>query len=314
MKLSIFFLSFLIVNILQEENYFNILKNKFLELENSFDLAKNDIKTENYYNFFKELNKTELLSYENEILSNTTQNITIHYKYRLELDESISNISEILNKENLTMSDLLKTNNIANLNQNEINKLFYKKLDYIKKIPFDKNNLNEEKYYTTIKYLYKKYYNKNLKYNLKDNSIPDVCNGRIDLLWTYVNSSDPIWKDEFIKYKTDNLINRFRDYNSIKYSMRSAYKNLKFVKHWWMVLYGPSQIPKFLNLKKLDENEYVLLNEKNRTYTDIFIHFVFHKDIFPDKNFLPIFSSEGIEAAFGFIKGISECIVYIIII
>ena len=61
-----------------------------------------------------------------------------------------------------------------------------------------------------------------------------------------------------------------------------------------------------LNLKFL-----LFYNENTNESDKIKIHFVFHKDIFPDKKVLPTFNSDAIETVLGNIKGISECFLYL---
>ena len=95
-----------------------------------------------------------------------------------------------------------------------------------------------------------KVYEKNYS-NYEDEKIPSICNGRIDLLWTYVNSTDPEWIKNFEKYSgitnTRRYSNRFRENGLFLFSMRAVFKNLKFIKDYWIVLASQSQIPSFIN-------------------------------------------------------------------
>ena len=119
-----------------------------------------------------------------------------------------------------------------------------------------------------------------------------------------MNSSDPDWKYLYNLSGGVETINRYRDYNSILYSMRSVYKNLKFVKNWFIVIQSPSQIPYFLDLIKVNDNEY-LLNYKSENISEnekIKIHFIYHNDIFKNETFLTTFNSNTIVTALVFIK------------
>ncbi len=109
-----------------------------------------------------------------------------------------------------------------------------------------------------------KVYDKNYS-NYEDEKIPSICNGRIDLLWIYVNSTDPEWIKNFEKYSgiTRRYSNRFRENGSFLFSMRILFKNLKFIKDYWIDLASQSQISSFINYKVNSDGEYELIYDNN---------------------------------------------------
>ena len=81
---------------------------------------------------------------------------------------------------------------------------------------------------------------------------------------------------------------------------------MKFIKNWFLVVQGPSQIPSFIRYKKSEKGYEIISNNK----TDIKLKILFHEDIFPNVSNLPNFCSDCIESSFAFIQEISECFVY----
>ena len=82
--------------------------------------------------------------------------------------------------------------------------------------------------------------------------------------------------------------------------MRSVYKYISYIKHYYLIISNESQIPEFL-IKYKNNSEYK-------------IHFIFHRDIFPKDNQnieLPTFSSNAIESTLAFIPDLSECFIYL---
>ncbi|KAL7715630.1 hypothetical protein QTN25_006728 [Entamoeba marina] len=127
----------------------------------------------------------------------------------------------------------------------------------------------------------------------------DKCNGRIDVVWTYVNGSEPKFVKKLKKYGKVVDPQRYRDYGSLFYSMRSVYKNVEFSKKWFLVVESESQIPTFLNQSTFKEsNGYQL-------------EIIYHHQIFPDPKQLPNFNSAAIESNFHRIPGLSECFIYL---
>lgn len=148
----------------------------------------------------------------------------------------------------------------------------------------------------------------------------DLSYGSIDVVYTWVNGSDPQWlarkeawsKDKFANAtnitvtgfngtssndsssQTDNddtmSINRYRDSSELRYSLRSLVVNAPWVRHIYIVT--DNQIPSWLNLD-----------------TD-HLSVVSHSDIFSNKSHLPVFSSPAIEAHLHRIPGLSKRFIY----
>ncbi|KAL7721421.1 Glycosyltransferase [Entamoeba marina] len=113
----------------------------------------------------------------------------------------------------------------------------------------------------------------------------DNCNGRIDVVWTYVNGSDPKFIEKLKKFKNRIDPQRYRDYGSLFYSMR--------------IVESESQIPTFLNQSTFQESD------------GYHLEIIYHHQIFPHSKDLPNFNSASIESAFHRIPGLSECFIYL---
>ena len=299
-----------IINNINNKDNNNIKESIILnESNNTINEINNNNTTTNENNNINFIEKpiSDLLEYEKKILSETKFHNVINQKARGSNSLKIS--KEILKRE-MNLNELLKMDRVKRLSIEEVEKLFELKLNKIINMPLNIEDRNEKYYYLSSLRLYSKY-EKKMPFDKNDSFIPEICNNRIDILWTFVNSSDLIWQNEYKKYFSEMKLNRFREFNNLRFSMRSVYKNLNFAKHWWLLLSGPSQIPTFLNIKKIDEKNYILLDKNNNVIKDIIIHIVFHKDIFPNKSFLPTFNSNAIEASLGFIKDINECFIYL---
>lgn len=73
----------------------------------------------------------------------------------------------------------------------------------------------------------------------------------IDLVVPWVNPSDPVWQEchnKFNKAKGDNGKNRTRDIGIFPYFFRGVEQNLPFIRYIHLLLFGPSQIPSWLNV------------------------------------------------------------------
>lgn len=139
--------------------------------------------------------------------------------------------------------------------------------------------------------------------------------GPIDVVYTWVNGTDPRWKrekefwhkhwiasltgqplpvwgqDADIKGKDDsNSDNRFRDNEELRYSLRSLEKYAPWVRHIYIVTDG--QIPSWLNI------------ESPR------LSIIKHSDIFANASHLPVFSSPAIEWNLDNIPGLSDMFLY----
>lgn len=134
--------------------------------------------------------------------------------------------------------------------------------------------------------------------------------GRFDVVYTWVNGTDPRWKREkeywhqrWIAEHTgmdiveeekpsdeSNADNRFRDNEELRYSLRSIEMYAPWIRHIYIVTDG--QIPSWLNV----ENPRLTI--------------VKHSEIFPNQSHLPVFSSPAIESHLDRIPGLSEYFIY----
>lgn len=118
---------------------------------------------------------------------------------------------------------------------------------------------------------------------------------KIDFVITWVDDSDPKWRNEFEYYsaKDNREINtdacRYRDWGTLKYWFRGVEKFAPWVNRIFFVTYG--HMPKWLNTN----------NPK--------LVVVKHEDYIP-AYYLPTFSSHTIEYNFYRIRGLSEKFVY----
>ena len=145
-----------------------------------------------------------------------------------------------------------------------------------------------------------------LKFNWRDENIkiPSYCNNRIDVIWTFVNGSEQNWIESYEKnlhIKVEKT--RYRDYGSLKYSMRAMEANNPTDIHWHLIVQDEHQIPSFLDKSKL-----IYYNDES---TPGSLRIIYHKDYFPDPSVLPVFNSNAIEAAMFNLEGIGECVMYL---
>lgn len=114
----------------------------------------------------------------------------------------------------------------------------------------------------------------------------------IDFIITWVDGNDLDWQKEKAKYsdkKGDQRNSRYRDWNTLKYLLRSVEKNAPWVNKVFLVTYG--HLPSWLNVN----------NPK--------LVIIKHEDYLP-KEYLPTFSSRTIDMNFHRIKELSEHFVY----
>ncbi len=121
----------------------------------------------------------------------------------------------------------------------------------------------------------------------------------IDLVYTWVDGSDIDWQLQKAKYarmygkgmtpNDANALNRFRSRDELRYSLRSVYMYAPFVNHIYIVTCG--QIPEWL-----------------RPHPKITV--ISHEEIFPNKDDLPTFNSQAIEANLHHIPNLSEKFIY----
>eukprot|EP01116_Phalansterium_solitarium_P014565 TRINITY_DN3229_c0_g1_i1.p2 TRINITY_DN3229_c0_g1~~TRINITY_DN3229_c0_g1_i1.p2 ORF type:complete len:1966 (-),score=685.19 TRINITY_DN3229_c0_g1_i1:6465-12362(-) len=140
------------------------------------------------------------------------------------------------------------------------------------------------------------------------------CYPEIDIVYTWVNGSDPRQEKALRDIKRilhgeltlpecnstvtvnctkrdEELANRFVDNNELRYSLRSVEKNAPWVRHIYIVTNG--QIPYWLNLS----------NPR--------VSIVTHEEIFVNKSHLPTFSSPAIETHIHRIPGLSKQFLYL---
>jgi len=114
---------------------------------------------------------------------------------------------------------------------------------------------------------------------------------KIDVVYTWVDGNDPVWKAKKNKLKDDGSFNaRFVSINELKYSLRSLYKYAPWVNKIYIVV-DDDQVPSFVN-------------EKNPK-----IKIIKHSEIM-DPSHLPVFNSVAIEANIHHIPGLSENFLY----
>eukprot|EP00924_Labyrinthula_sp_SR-Ha-C_P004244 snap_masked-scaffold_3-processed-gene-18.34-mRNA-1 protein AED:0.27 eAED:0.27 QI:0/0/0/0.5/1/1/2/0/373 len=133
---------------------------------------------------------------------------------------------------------------------------------------------------------------------------------KLDLVYTYVDGSDPIWlenkkkfhpvmPEDMKKYINPdhhmNDENRYTDHSELKYSLRSVEKHFPWVNNIFIVVALESQVPKWLNISHPK------------------IHIVLHKDIFVGEFAadLPVFRSGSIELHLFRIPGLSDNYIYL---
>ena len=123
----------------------------------------------------------------------------------------------------------------------------------------------------------------------------ETCPDGIDVVWTWVNGSDPYFLD-ILKQNGRNSKSRYRDYNTLFFSMRSVYQYAPFIKNYYIVTLN--QVPTFI-----DPNSHVFGEYKLRI--------VNHSEIFENQKEIPNFNSNGIESNLQRIKGLSKCFLYL---
>ena len=120
---------------------------------------------------------------------------------------------------------------------------------------------------------------------------------KIDLIYTWVNGSDPAFFREKLYWLalSDNIDPqsasnvRFFEHDELRYSLRSAKQNVPWINHVYIVTNG--QIPSWIDL------------------SNAWISIVTHREIMPLES-LPTFNSQAIEANIHKIRGLSEYFLY----
>ncbi len=125
-----------------------------------------------------------------------------------------------------------------------------------------------------------------------------LANDLIDVVYTWVDGSDPKWRELFAEYaqKEGNTVasgalakRRFTDHEELRYSLRSIYQYAPWVHHIYIVTFG--QRPSWLK-------------EHSK------ISIVDHRDIFSHPEHLPTFNSMAIECHLHRIPHLQEHYLY----
>ena len=112
----------------------------------------------------------------------------------------------------------------------------------------------------------------------------------MDVVITYVNGLDPVWRSEYERCtNTPILEKRFRDWGTLKYLFRGIEVNMPFVRKVHLVVSGESQVPEWINRES--------------------VNVVLHKDIIPEQ-FLPTFNCNPIEIHLHCIADLDEEFIY----
>lgn len=132
-------------------------------------------------------------------------------------------------------------------------------------------------------------------YIARTNELPD----KIDLVVPYVDATDKNWQDLFNKHNPNkntqiesvNAINRFRSQGDFfRFFFRCIDKNLPWINKIHLLVQSDSQVPNWINRKK--------------------VHIVYHNEFIP-KKFLPTFNSCTIEMFLQNIPELAEKFIYV---
>ena len=112
----------------------------------------------------------------------------------------------------------------------------------------------------------------------------------MDIVITYVDGNDPIWKADYEKYTNVPVMQkRFRDWGTLKYLLRGIEVNMPFIRNVYLVVSHPSQVPSWADTDNLKV--------------------VLHEDIIPHE-YLPTFNCNPIEMHLHRIEGLDEEYLY----
>ena len=112
----------------------------------------------------------------------------------------------------------------------------------------------------------------------------------MDIVITYVDGNDPVWKQDYEKYTNVPVMEkRFRDWGTLKYLLRGIEQNMPFIRNVFLVVSHSSQVPSWVDRNNL--------------------RIVLHEDIIPHE-YLPTFNSNTIESHLHRIEGLGEEYLY----
>lgn len=119
------------------------------------------------------------------------------------------------------------------------------------------------------------------------------CDFEVDLVFTWVNSDDPDWKEMYRQYRPESITDassesRYKSRDELKYALRSWAKYGSFIRNIYVV--SNCKPPSWLDLNKN-------------------VKWIYHEEIMPS-DCLPTFSSHAIEACLHRIFGLSNYFIY----
>ncbi len=133
---------------------------------------------------------------------------------------------------------------------------------------------------------------------------PDLLTEPIDVVYTWVDSADPDWQAEFAAARPGERQTqaattpaRFRQYDELRFSLRSIAEFAPWVRRIWIVTNG--QLP-----------HWFAAAGDGRTTADGRVSIVPHTDLWRGEDGLPTFNSQAIEACLHRIHGLSEKFIY----
>lgn len=112
----------------------------------------------------------------------------------------------------------------------------------------------------------------------------------MDIVITYVDGNDPVWKRDYEKYTNVPVMDkRFRDWGTLKYLLRGIQVNMPFIRNVYLVVSHPSQVPQWADTDNLKV--------------------ILHQDIIPAEH-IPTFNSATIEMFLHRIEGLDQEYLY----
>ena len=152
-----------------------------------------------------------------------------------------------------------------------------------------------------------------------------LCNGPIDVVFTWVNGSDPIQQENLRKYKgnPERLTIMYRDYGTLRFAMRSIEKFAPWINHIFLLTNGQQpdwynkSAEKFVSFLSLQficcfSSRLLSLSLSICLFLLLFIRttLVTHEQVFSNLKNLPTFNSNAIESNLHKIPGLSDCFLF----
>ncbi len=246
--------------------------------KNTFSIILSDFSLK----YFKEINLDKnykrLTHIPHPCLASTGKHIYKLYKENIEKTITTFRDSRNINQYYYTLYEYLSQNFIQKDHPTS-----YCELDNLIKIKTDINSTTKFICLNDSKIVYSNLTNiHNTIYNILDSKISDNAI-KIDFVFPYVDSADPIWDKEYRKYCPDKSKNpnmwavgpeRFRGNDLLKYMFRSVAKNMPWINKMHMIVMCDSQVPSWVNRNT--------------------VNIIYHKDFIPSQ-LLPTFNSSCIE-------------------